>query len=124
MKPLGDGSKCVSNNGKESEVENNISNSELILSKKDGEQHGKGFQETGSKQDEYSNLMQISRHLAHQLNNLLTTILANTQLVSLMVEDEELKRYLIAVENATREAGAAVREFQGSLRALFKISSK
>ena len=74
---------------------------------------GKGFE----------HLVQISREFAHQLNNLLTTVLANAQLVSLMVKDEELMPYLKSVEDATRDAGTIVHDFQRSLRALDSSAS-
>lgn len=75
-------------------------------------------------EDKFKKLVQISRHLAHQLNNLLTTILANTQLMLLVAKDEELKPYLKALENAARSAGAMVRDFQGSIKALAGLSSQ
>ncbi len=68
--------------------------------------------------DEFDSLMQMSRYLAHQLNNLLTTILANAQLASLMVEDEEIKSHLSTVEEATSDAGTMVHKYQESIRAL------
>lgn len=73
-------------------------------------------------EEKFDNLMKSSRSLAHELNNQLTTILANTQLVLLMAEDESLKTYLDAVEEAAGTAGNLVHKFQESIRALAKIS--
>ena len=95
-------------------VKSEIANSDGLPSEKD---HGH-IQNAPAEEDKFNNLMQISKVLAHDLNNLLTTILANTQLTSLLVKDEELKPYLDAVEEATGEAGEIVREFQESMSAL------
>ena len=88
------------------------------LSEKDAEKHHDHVEEMPAEEDNFSNLMRMSRDLAHNLNNLLTTRLANTQLTSLIVKDEEVKPYLNAVEEATGEAGEAVRKFQESIRML------
>jgi signal transduction histidine kinase len=71
-----------------------------------------------SEGDEFDHLMQMSRALAHHLNNQLTTILSNTQLVILMTKDEDLKPYLKAVEDAARDVGTVVHEYQESSQAL------
>ena len=94
------------------------------LSEKDAEKHHGHVEDTPAEEDNFSNLMGISRDLAHNLNNLLTTILANTQLTSLMVKDTEVKPYLNAVEGATVEAGEAVRKFQESIRMLAGMSTQ
>ena len=75
-----------------------------------------------NEEDALKDLILTNRMLAHQLNNLLTTILANTQLMLLVVNDEELKPYLEALQDAARGAGAMVREFQGSVKALAGLS--
>ena len=77
--------------------------------------------DVSNEEDKLSDLMKMSRHLAHELNNHLTTIMANSQLVSLMVEEENLKSYLNAVEEATIDAGKLVREYQKSIRELDKL---
>ena len=94
------------------------------ISKKDTEQRLDDFGKTIAEEDKFNNLMQTGRDLAHQLNNLLTTILANTQLTSLISKEEELKPYLRSVEEATRDAALIVREFQGSIRELADTSSQ
>ena len=71
-----------------------------------------------SEESEFDHLMQMSKVLAHSLNNQLTTILSNTQLMILMTKDEDLKPYLKAVEDATREVGTVVHEYQESAQAL------
>ena len=75
-------------------------------------------------EDKLGDLVQTSGDLAHQLNNLLTTMLANTQLALLMSDDVELKPYLSAVEEATGEAAKMVHQFQESLRTLTVITTQ
>ncbi len=75
-------------------------------------------QQATAEEDKFSDLAKMGRTLAHQLNNMLTAILANTQLALLMAKDEELKAYLNAAEEATGKAGEIVREFQESIRIL------
>jgi len=70
-----------------------------------------------SEEDEFGHLVQISRELAHELNNLLTTILTNTQLVMLIAKEEELMPHLKSVEDAVCEMGTIVRDFQKSVQA-------
>lgn len=82
------------------------------------EQHPGDFEGMAAEGDEFDSLMKMNRHLAHQLNNLLTTILANAQLALLMVENEEIKSYLNVVEEATSDAGTMVHKFQEAIRAL------
>ena len=91
---------------------------------READQHRDSLGETTAEKDKLTYLVQTGRELAHQLNNLLTTILANTQLTFLMVEDEELKTYLASVEDATRDAATVVREFQGLIRALAEPPSQ
>jgi signal transduction histidine kinase len=110
--------------GESNDVDGNpCSNSNLPLYEKCAEQHHSNSEETITEEDKLSNLIQTGRHLAHELNNLLTTILANTQLVSLIAKDEDLKSYLGAVEDATRDAELLVRDFQGAIRAIAVPSS-
>jgi signal transduction histidine kinase len=99
-------------------------NTEFFLSEKDAEQHRGSLEETIADEDKFSRLTQMSRHLAHRLNNLLTTIMANTQLMRLAAKDEELKSYLGPVEDAAREAGTIVHEFQRSVKVLAELSSQ
>ena len=119
-------SVCLSNDrhGSESKTANNSNNTKFSLSEKDAEQHRGNFEETIGEEDKFNNLVRMSRNLAHQLNNLLTTILANTQLMLLMVKDKELGPYLGALEDAARDAGMTVREFQKSVKALAGLSSQ
>ncbi len=65
-------------------------------------------------EDNLCKLLKLSRQSMHQLNNNLTTILANTQLTLLMLKDEKLRHYLESVEDAARKAGYIVRSFQES----------
>lgn len=74
--------------------------------------------------DKFDRLMQMSRHLAHEFNNLLTTILANTQLALLVVEDERVSSHLEIVEEVTGEAGIMVSRFQESLHVLARSSGQ
>ncbi len=102
------------NNDKgETANDNDGSRTAVFSSERDTEQRS-----VAAEEDEFDSLMQMSRYLAHQLNNLLTTILANAQLASLMVEDEEIKSHLNAVEEATSDAGTMVHKFQESIRVL------
>jgi signal transduction histidine kinase len=111
---------------RESKIANrgNSSSAKFLLSEKDAGRHRGGLEETIGEEDEFNKLLQMGRHLAHELNNLLTTILANTQLMFLVVKDEELKPYLEALEDAARDAGTIVREFQGSVKELTELSSQ
>ncbi len=104
------------NNEKGETANGNDGSSTAVSSfEKDTEQHS-----VSAEGDEFDSLMRMSRHLAHELNNLLTTILANAQLASLMVEDEEIKSHLNTVEEATSDAGTMVHKFQESIRALVR----
>ena len=94
------------------------SDNEPLLGQEDMTQCRSGSEETVKEEDKFDNLMQMSRELAHQLNNGLTSILANAQLMSLILKDEELRPYLKSVEDATRDTGAVVRNFQEAIRAL------
>jgi len=93
------------------------------VSEKEKEQNSDNFGRNTSEENDLDELMKMSRQFAHRLNNLLTTILANTQLVLLIAQDEELKPYLTAVEDASRDAGKAIRKFQESSRSLALASS-
>jgi len=73
-----------------------------------------------NKENGFNDLLKLCGYSAHQLNNRLTTILANTQLALLMMKDESLKRYLKAAEEAARDAGMIVRSFQESTQAMAK----
>jgi signal transduction histidine kinase len=99
---------------------NNSSGSSQLL---DDQQDNDDSTEIVGGNDRFADLVQISREMAHQLNNLLTTILANVQLISLMLEDEELRPYIKPVEEATRDAGTIVSDFQNSVRALISATS-
>lgn len=70
-----------------------------------------------SEEDEFGHLVQIGRELAHELNNLLTIILTNTQLVMLIAKEKELMPHLKSVEDATREVETIVQGFQKSVEA-------
>lgn len=124
LKPLNNDPRSFSAQSKHYDIESkiankdNISNIRGIPSEKDAEHPGT------AEEDELNNLIQVGRSLSHQLNNLLTTILANTQLMFLIVKDAELKSHLKAVENATRDAGTVVRKFQESVRTTAKLYSK
>jgi len=100
------------------------SSTEFLLSEQDAGRRRGNLEGTIAEEGELNDLVQMSRHLAHQLNNLLTTILANTQLMFLVVNDEELRPYLEALQDAARDAGTIVREFQGSVKALAGLSSQ
>lgn len=97
---------------------NDSGRTEVPLSERDTEPNAGSLEKMVAEGDKFDSLMQMSRYLAHQLNNLLTTILANTQLASLMIENEEVKSYLSTVEAATSDAGTMVHKFQESVRAL------
>ena len=101
--------------------EDGMKNTALSLSGKDPEQHHRDLEVMVNEEDALKDLIGMGRKLAHQLNNQLTTILANTQLVCLMLESEELGPYLKAVEDATRDAAETVGSFQESVRALAQI---
>ena len=98
------------------------SNAEALLSKQIVQQDSGNSEESDTEADELSNFVQMGRTMAHQLNNLLTTILANAQLASLMIDNEEVKSYLNVVEEATGDAGTMVRRFQESIYKLVKPS--
>lgn len=120
MKPNNDKSTYIqsstqrSNERDKTVNENSDSITRLLLPEEDAEHPRGGTTE----ENRFDILMQMSRDLAHQLNNHLTAILANAQLALLMAENEELKSYLDAVEEATGEAGTAVHRFQETTHAL------
>ncbi len=97
---------------------NNSGDADLFLSKKGMGQHRGIPEEVIDQKSDLNNLIQKSSHLTHQLNNLLAIILANAQLALLILKDKELKSYLEALENATRDAGMIVHEFQESVLTL------
>lgn len=74
-----------------------------------------------SEEDEFGHLVQISKELVHELNNLLTTILTNTQLVMLIAKEKELMPHLKSVEGAAREVGTIVQDFQKSIQVYDRI---
>jgi len=92
------------------------------LSEKVSGQHSDNTEKIVPVEDKFDSLMQTSRHLAHEFNNLLTTILANTQLALLMVEDDKVRSHLDTVEEAAGEIAVMVRKFQGSLHTLDQSS--
>lgn len=96
----------------------NDSRTDTLLSEKVAGQHSGHIEGIFTERDKFDSLMQMSKHLAHEFNNLLTTILANTQLALLVVEDEKVSSHLDTVEEATGEAGIMVRRFQESLHTL------
>ena len=68
-------------------------------------------------EDRFNELIEIGRHTSHQLNNLLTTILTNSQLVLLIGKDEESESLLGAIEKAARDAGRILLNFQECIHA-------
>jgi signal transduction histidine kinase len=104
--------------------ENNVSGTNSLPSGRDEEQNRDDSEKAVAEERKIDDLIQMGRHLAHQLNNLLTTILTNTQLMLLIAKDEELKPYLRIVEDATHDAGVVVRGFQESIRGVAGLSSQ
>jgi len=104
--------------------DNERSGPDTLLSEKDVKQHSDNIEQATTEENRLDSLMKMSRSLAHDLNNLLTTILANTQLASLMLEDEKIQSYLNTVEEATGDAGMVIRKFQESLHALARSPNK
>ena len=98
----------------------NDGNTEVLLSERVIDQNSSNSGESDNEKNELDNLVQMSRHVAHELNNLLTTILANAQLASLMIDNEEAKYHLSVVEEATDDAGRMVHRFQESIHKLAK----
>ena len=98
--------------------------SKSLLSGKDENRDHCLSEETANVEENLDSFVKKGRYLSHELNNLLTTILANTQLMMLVLEDAELKDYLETVEDATREAGVLVHDFQGSIRQLRSSTSQ
>ncbi len=103
---------------------NDGSDNKPLLSEKGAEQHPGNREEVANEQEKFNDLMRMSRELAHRLNNLLATILANTQLMLLILGEEELNTYLKSVEDTTRDAGTIVHDFQKSLRTLADPASQ
>ena len=94
------------------------------LSNRSAEQHFGHVEDRIAENDKFDDLLQMCRDVAHQTNNLLTTILANAQLVLLLVRNDELESYLGIAERATRDVGALMREFQVSFQTLAKTPSQ
>ena len=105
------------------ETKNESSDRSLTFAE-DTEKHHGHVEDALDEENKFNSLVEISRDLAHGLNNMLTTILANTQLTSLMVKDAEVKPYLDAVEEATSEAGEKVRKFQESIHIMAGTSTQ
>lgn len=120
MKPNNDESTYIqssiqqSNERDKTMNENSDSITRLLLPEEDAEHPRR----VTTEENRFDVLMQMSKDLAHQLNNHLTAILANAQLALLMADNEELKSYLDAVEEATGDAGTAVHRFQETTHAL------
>ena len=70
---------------------------------------------------ELCSLIKMGMDLSHQLNNLLTAILVNTQIMLMIIQDDESKSYLGSVESAARDAANIVGKFQESVRAVAKL---
>ncbi len=100
----------------------NDSKADALSSGKSAGQHPSHIEKALTDKEKLDSLMEISRHLAHEFNNLLTTILANTQLALLVVDDERVSSHLNIVEEVSGEAGIAVRRFQESLHGLASMS--
>ncbi|MBD3181095.1 hypothetical protein GF312_02315 [Candidatus Poribacteria bacterium] len=62
--------------------------------------------------DTLDNILIKGDELTNQLSDKLITILANTQLVFLMIGKEDLRKYLSFVEDAARESENMLKEFQ------------
>ena len=109
---------------REATMTKNESSDRSLTFAEDTEKHYDHVEDALDEEYRFNSLVEISRDLAHGLNNMLTTILANTQLTSLMVKDAEVKPYLDAVEEATSEAGEKVRKFQESIHMLARTSTQ
>lgn len=70
-------------------------------------------------ENNFEELIQKSRKISHQLNNLLTAIIANIQLLN-SINDEEKQPILKSVEDAAINAGEIIFEFQKYIRSLQK----
>ena len=90
MNPRSDNSKGITFPDQQ---DNERSGTDTLLSEKDVKQHSDNIEQATTEENRFDSLMKMSRSLAHDLNNLLTTILANTQLASLMLEDEKIQSY-------------------------------
>jgi signal transduction histidine kinase len=76
------------------------------------------------KGNEFNQLAQMGRNLAHEVNNQLTIITSNTQLMILITKDRDLITYLKAVEDAARDMEKIVRDYQDSSRAFIDSVDK
>lgn len=70
-------------------------------------------------ENNFEELIHKSRKISHQLNNLLTAIIANIQLLN-SINDEEKQPILKSVEDAAINAGEIIFEFQKYIRSLQK----
>jgi len=69
--------------------------------------------------DKIEELVLKGRKIAHDLNNLLTSILGNTQLAYLsMSSNEDLERFLGSIEDATLCAAKELSEYHDYLRSI------
>ncbi len=75
---------------------------------------------TNYTEKDYEELIQKSRMISHQLNNLLTAIIANIQLANLINKDEEKQELLKTVEDAALNASETILEFQKFIRSIQK----
>ena len=130
MKRAGDAPKtsCISDRQNEGQIGiasgDDKANTRPPLSNR-SEEHDSGHVEDRiAEKDKFDELVQMCRHVAHQTNNLLTAILANTQLILLLVSDDELESYLGITERAARDVGALMHEFQVSFQTLAETPSQ
>lgn len=70
-------------------------------------------------ENNFEELIQKSRKISHQLNNLLTAVIANIQLLN-SINDEEKQPILKSVEDTAINAGEIIFEFQKYIRSLQK----
>lgn len=68
--------------------------------------------------EDFDRLIKLCRQTIHQLNNQLTFVLVNTQLVLLVLTNEKLRGYLTEVELAARDIDAMTNLFQESIEAI------
>lgn len=68
----------------------------------------------------FAELIQKSRKISHQLNNILTVIITNIQLVNLIDQDEEKQTLLKSIEDSALNAAETILEFQKYIRSLQK----
>ena len=130
MKPPKDAPKtsCISYRQREGQVAaahgDDEANTRSPVSDRSAQQHFGHMADGAAEEDKFDDLVKMCSHVTHQANNLLTTVLANAQLVLLLVGNDELESYLGIVERAARDAGALMREFQVSFQTLAETPSQ